>query len=88
MREKLIEILRGPIYPHELADPAEVVADHLIDNNVVPVVRCRDCMYWCSSWFGPDGKHTHGYCHLEEPDNVCVGQWDSDFCSYGERNEQ
>ena len=34
MREKLIEILRVPIYPHELADPAEVVADYLIDNGV------------------------------------------------------
>lgn len=33
-REKLIEILRVPIYPHELADPAEVVADYLLDNGV------------------------------------------------------
>lgn len=33
-RERLIQILRVPIYPHELADPAEVVADYLIDNGV------------------------------------------------------
>lgn len=33
-REKLIELLRVPIYPHELADPAEVVADYLLDNGV------------------------------------------------------
>lgn len=33
-REKLIQILRVPIYPHELADPAEVVADYLLDNGV------------------------------------------------------
>ena len=33
-RERLIEILRVPIYPHELADPAEVVADYLLDNGV------------------------------------------------------
>jgi hypothetical protein len=33
-REKLIEILRVPIYPHEQADPAEVVADYLLDNGV------------------------------------------------------
>lgn len=33
-REKLIEILRVPTYPHELADPAEVVADYLLDNGV------------------------------------------------------
>ena len=45
MREKLIEILRVPIYPHELADPTEAVADYLLDNDVVPVVRCKDCKY-------------------------------------------
>ena len=33
-REKLIEILSVPIYPHLDADPAEVVADYLIDNGV------------------------------------------------------
>lgn len=33
-REKLIGILRVPIFPHLDADPAEVVADYLIDNGV------------------------------------------------------
>ena len=33
-REKLIEILRNPIFPHELADPTEAVADYLLDNGV------------------------------------------------------
>ena len=33
-REKLIEILRQPIYLHELADPVEAVADYLLDNGV------------------------------------------------------
>ena len=33
-REKLIEILRKPIFPHELADPTEAVADYLMDNGV------------------------------------------------------
>lgn len=33
-REKLIQILKVPIYPHEQADPAEVVADYLLDNGV------------------------------------------------------
>lgn len=31
-REKLIELLKKPIYPHLDADPAEVVADYLLDN--------------------------------------------------------
>ena len=34
MRDKLIEILRKPIFPHELADPTEAVADYLLDNGV------------------------------------------------------
>ena len=33
-REKLIEILRQPIFPHELVDPIEAVADYLLDNGV------------------------------------------------------
>lgn len=33
-RERLIEILRKPIFPHELVDPIEAVADYLLDNGV------------------------------------------------------
>ena len=34
VREKLIEILRKPIFPHELVDPTDAVADYLLDNGV------------------------------------------------------
>ena len=34
VREKLIEILRKPIFPHELVDPIEAVADYLLDGGV------------------------------------------------------
>lgn len=34
VREKLIEILRKPIFPHELVDPVEAVADYLLDSGV------------------------------------------------------
>ena len=34
VREKLIEILKKPIFPHELADPIEAVADYLLDSGV------------------------------------------------------
>lgn len=86
LREKLIKILREPIFSHELADPTEVVADYLLDNDVVPVVRCKDCnhcfhdpkllaglvdgVYVCGIW----GR---GLPHMK-PD---------DFCSYGEESE-
>ena len=42
-RERLIEILKVPIYPKEGVDPAEVVADYLLDNGViVPPVKVGD----------------------------------------------
>lgn len=34
IREKMIEILRKPIFPHELVDPIEAVADYLLDSGV------------------------------------------------------
>lgn len=34
-RERLIEILKTPIFPHEAVDPVEAVADYLIDSGVV-----------------------------------------------------
>ena len=34
VRKKLIEILRKPIFPHELVDPTEAVADYLLDSGV------------------------------------------------------
>lgn len=34
VREKLIEILRKPIFPHELVDPTDAVVDYLLDNGV------------------------------------------------------
>lgn len=35
MRERLIELLSKEIYPREGVDPAEVVADYLLDNGVI-----------------------------------------------------
>ena len=57
-RETLLEILNKPIFPHEMVDPLEAVTDYLLDNDVVPVVRCKNCrkriydewerLYWCA----------------------------------------
>ena len=33
-RERLLEILNKPIFPHENVDPLEAVADYLLDNGV------------------------------------------------------
>ena len=34
VREKLVEILRNPIFPHKLVDPIDAVAAYLIDSGV------------------------------------------------------
>lgn len=33
-RERLLKILNKPIFPHEMVDPLEAVADYLLDNGV------------------------------------------------------
>ena len=77
MREKLIQILRVPIFPHELADPTEAVADYLLDNDVVPVVRCKDCRSINRGVVRPEGRYL---CER-------ISRWvfPDDFCSCGER---
>ena len=70
-----------------VAEPCVTVKyiESLEPANVAPVVRCKDCKYWRDSWVAPDGKHEHGYCYMEDADDVIVGRWGDDFCSYGER---
>jgi len=52
-REKLIEILKVPIHPHLDADPAEVVADYLLDNGIiVPLCKIGDTVYAFEECFG------------------------------------
>ncbi len=51
-REKLIEILSTKIHPREGVDPAAVAADFLLDHDVLPVVRCRDCAKRGETEFG------------------------------------
>ena len=34
VREKMIEIIKKPIFPHELVDPIEAVVDYLLDSGV------------------------------------------------------
>lgn len=62
-RKRLIELLRVPLYPRIKAETAEEVADYLIDNDIVTVVRCKDCKYW-----------NNGGCYrleLSRPDDFC-----------------
>lgn len=73
-RERLIQILNVPIHPHELVDPLEAVADYLIDNDVIPVVRCKECASWKKS------SMDCGWCEAWE-----AMRYHNHFCNYGER---
>ena len=83
-RERLIEILSRKVHPREGIDPAVVVADYLLDNDIVPVVRCLDCKHHmtlfkrdiCAYAVVIDGRETG---------LKITGE--NDYCSYGEREE-
>ena len=75
VREKLVEIMRKPIFPHELVDPIEAVADYLLDSGVtvqewisseekLPEFPCLALDVNGNSVFIPDGiltiKDNHG----------------------------
>lgn len=80
-REKLVELQRACCTASKpcQSDCFVCMADHLIANNVVPVVRCKDC-----DWYR---KHEGGICVNPK----CVKSWygcpvsAEHFCSYGER---
>lgn len=74
-REKLIELLSTKIHPREGIDPAAVVADFLLDHDVLPVVRCRDC-----------ANRGTGSCPMEE-DFPWISSDSDGFCHRGERKE-
>lgn len=81
MRKKMIEVLedtRANAAWHHWG--YEESADHLIANDVVLVVRCKDCKH--RDEYGtctPPIISGYGYDHLSPEDN--------DFCSYGERKD-
>ena len=88
MREKLIELLDDFSTPIMLLDTKimdwniptqqlrEAIADHLIANDVVEVVRCKDCKHLMFS--DCYGECKRGYMGIVKP---------RDFCSYGERKD-
>lgn len=72
-REKMIEVIRNfnsKIVPYY----AEEIVDKLIANDVMSVVRCKDCNYW-----------NNPYCNHSE--STMLDTQADNFCSYGERRE-
>ena len=62
VREKLVEILRKPIFPHELVDPIEAVADYLLDSGVT--------VQECGHWEDDHGDYVCSYCHTVFTDDL------------------
>ena len=82
-RDRLIEILKVPIYPKIDVDPAEVVADYLLANDFTKVVRCKDCKNytkWEQASAKWEGKALHCIKFRRKVNP-------NDFCSYGELKE-
>jgi hypothetical protein len=87
MKDRLIEILKSTP-PTRLKCVGRMcgktyttlsgVAEHLIENNVVAVVRCKDCKY-----SREDEESTYYGCTLYR--DMRKG---SDFCNYGERKTE
>lgn len=58
-----------------ILDCATCLAGHLIDNSVVPVVRCKDCKHYNVFRLECHNGHMNGVIGIDG------------FCSYGERRE-
>ena len=57
--------------------------DSLPTIDAVPVVRCRECIYWrryTRQW----ENHCAGECERHRMEG---GTYENDFCSYGQRKE-
>ena len=89
MKETIIELVNkvlrnlpwGEISSHTASD----VANYLIENDVVLVVRCKDCIH-CSrdeNIIGAYGYCYHFGCYAHDPMVEA-----NDFCSYGERKDK
>ena len=61
-REKLIEILRKPIFPHELVDPIEAVADYLLDSGVTVQEWISVKDRWPEEWTDVLARSKCGFC--------------------------
>ena len=82
-REKLIELLQCS--PTDIMGNHGIgaLADHLIANDVVPVVRCKDCKHYKPMKPLPNYDGHVKYCCRSAYKKVA----DNDFCSWGERKD-
>ena len=85
-KEKLIDILSIPIHPRIGVAYTEVVADYLLDNDVVPIVRCKDCKHY-KEFRTKRNKQIMRLCCRMGKNDMEYSVKPDDFCSYGERKD-
>ena len=79
--KKLIELLKASPSLDAIDDDGYAIgADHLISNDVLPVVRCKDCESFCDKHSKVDGSFLCYWCSFHD-DQVQP----EDFCSYAKR---
>ena len=76
MSDRLVDLIKEAHtkWSYSIGDFESVCADHLIENGVVSVVRCKDCKHLMFS--DCYGECSRGYMGIVSP---------NDYCSYGER---
>lgn len=74
-KERLIEILNTKIHSKAGVPLEVVIADYLLDNDVLPVIRCKDCSL--------RGKEDCAMFYRCECGEQHTWETDTDFCSYG-----
>lgn len=91
-REKLIELV-GQVQDCgcDVTDVVEMnyvenitLVDHLIANDVVPVVRCKDCLWFDQKDKLADVFRQERHCYCTDMNTYMP---ESGFCSSGERKE-
>jgi hypothetical protein len=82
MRKKLIELLDEitKYYRFDAWENSDKIADFLISNDYVSVVRCEDCKYMVL-----DTVHGIDWCNHTL--GLCSEVYATDFCCHGERKD-
>ena len=77
MRDRLIELLFKVTKEKDCPQPHEL-ADYLLENDIVKVVRCKDCKYYKP--YNKLVEDFEGECIVRECETD-----ETEFCSYGGR---
>lgn len=84
-KEKLVRVLSTVIYPKIGVRYEEVVADYLLDHDVVPVVRCKYCTRKIEIGYSPVVEKTEGMVHCPI---FCCDVPENHYCSFGAKMDE